>query len=91
MLLAGTLVVTAFFVFAAFALVLLLPGLLLYRAGLRNIYNDMNASGNIYDNDNVKMIDVSASKSGNEFIDKGKKLLKSGIKKIRNFLNKYAD
>jgi len=86
MLTAGVFIVAAFFIFALFSLLLLTPGLLLYNAGIRNILSTVN-----HNNDNIKIIDVTAKNPENEFISKSKLLIKSAIRKIRNFLNKYAD
>jgi hypothetical protein len=91
MLIAGVLIVTAFFVFAFFSLILLIPGLLLYNAGIKNLYNSLVRQDNGYSNDNIKTIDVTARNPSSEFVNKGKILIKSAIKKLRNFLNKYAD
>ncbi len=91
MLVAGVLIVTAFFIFAFFSLILLAPGMLIYNAGIRNVYNSMIKTQDSYDNDNMKVIDVTPQDPNNEFINKCKKLIKSAVRKIRNFLNKYAD
>ena len=91
MLVAGVFIVTAFFIFAFFSLILLAPGLLLYNAGMKNIYNGMTSYRNGYADDGIKIIDVTDKASNNEFVNKSKSLIKSFIRKIRNFLNKYAD
>ena len=92
MLVAGVFIVTAFFIFAFFSLILLAPGMLLYNAGIKNIYNSMMNAGNGYTVDNeIKTIDVTAKSPDNEFVNKSKKLIKSVIRKIRNLLNRYAD
>lgn len=90
MLIAGAVIVAAFFVFALFSLLLIAPGMLLYNAGIKSIFNNM-PSENSYMDDGVKTIDVTYKAPENDFVNKGKMLLKSVIKKIRNFLNKYAD
>ena len=86
MLAAGVIIAIAFVAFAFFALLLFAPGLLLYNAGLKSIYQ----SGSVYKNE-VKTIDVTPKSSTGEFANNGKNILKSGVRKIRNFLNKYAD
>ena len=65
--------------------------MLLYNAGIKNIYNGMMSAGNGYVNDEIKTIDVTAKRPDKEFVNKSKNLIKSVIRKIRNFLNKYAD
>ncbi len=91
MLIAGVVIISAFFIFAFFSLILLAPGVLLYNAGIKSIYSSMINTGTNYDNDNIKIIDVTAKSADNEFVNKSKNLIKSFIRKIRNFLNKYAD
>jgi hypothetical protein len=90
MLVAGVFIITAFFIFAFFSLILLAPGMLLYNAGIKNIYNSMINTGSGYD-DEIKTIDVTSKSPDNEFVNKSKVLIKSVVKKIRNFLNKYVD
>ena len=78
---AGVFIVVGFFMFAFCALLLLAPGLLLYKAGLQNLYNDITV------NSSSNLIDVTPQKPAAGFGNK----IKPIIRKIRNFLNKYAD
>lgn len=86
MFIAGIFIVSAFFVFAFFSLLLLAPGLLLYNAGIKSIFKN----GPIFNDDNIKIIDATP-RYENNFANKGKSIFKSAVKKLRNFLNKYAD
>ena len=87
---AAIFIVTAFFIFAFFSIILITPGLLFYNAGVKNIYKSMQAE-NDYDAEKIRIIDVSPEKPESKFVNKGKILLKKIIKNLRNFLNKYAD
>ncbi len=91
MLVAGVFIVSTFFIFAFFSLILLAPGMLLYNAGIRNVYNSMINAENSYNKDNIKIIDVTAKSPNTELVNKCKVLIKSFVRKIRDFLNKYAD
>lgn len=86
MFIAGVFIVTAFFVFAFLSIILLAPGFLLYNAGIRNLFNAQSS----FNNKGVKIIDVTPGYT-DSFADKSKSLIKSWIKKLRDFLNKYAD
>ncbi len=90
MLVSGVFIMTAFFIFALFSLILLAPGLIIYNTGIKNIYSNMSGSGNIY-NDHIKTIGGITKNPANEFVNKSKMLLKSVVRKVRNLLNKYVD
>lgn len=51
----------------------------------------MMSAGNGYADDGIKTIDFASKSPDNEFVNKSKMLLKLVIRKIRNFLNKFAD
>ncbi len=91
MFIAGVIIVSAFFVFAFFSMILLAPGLLLYNLGIRSIYNEMMQTGDMFFEDGIKTIEGSVESPTPDFVKKSKSFLKASIRKIRNFLNKYAD
>jgi hypothetical protein len=87
MLIASVFIAGAFLIFIFFAFIMLAPGLLLYNAGIKNLYNDMTRP----DNDNIRTIEGSTARPENEFVGRSRNMLKSAVRKVRNFLNKYAD
>jgi hypothetical protein len=78
-LLAGAAISVGLVIFAFFALLIIAPGLLLYNAGLKSLYNSY---------ENNKMIDVTPQKPAGS---KVRAVAKGLAKKLRDFLNKYAD
>jgi len=94
MAVAATIIATAFFMFTLFAFALMLPGLLVYniglKMGLKNIYYDVKRDEEIYDGEGMRTINGSTLKQ-NEFVGKAKTGAKTIVKKVRNFLNRYAD
>lgn len=88
---AGIFIAVGFFIFVFCAAILLAPGFLLYKAGLKSLFNNMATPANAYNANNPKMIDVTPENPSADFANKGKKVLKSAARKIGNFLNKYAD
>jgi hypothetical protein len=86
MALAGTFIALAFLALSAFALLILAPGFALYMAGLKSAYKEMTA-----DKEQIKTIDITPGSGPTDIAGKGKALLKAAARRVRNFLNKYAD
>lgn len=78
---AGFFIMAGLVAFALFSFILLIPGLLLYRAGMSSMYNDLTQRKDA----TAGMIDVTPEAGSM------KGFVKSGVRKLRNFLNKYAD
>jgi hypothetical protein len=83
---AGIFIAACFVALAFFSLLIITPGLLLYRAGMKSAFAEMTTPQN-----NPKIIDVTPTNAANDIGAKGKALLKSGARKLRNYLNKFAD
>lgn len=88
---AGIFIAIGFFIFVFCSLILLAPGLLLYKAGLKSMLDKMTMHGSANSAENPQMIDVTPDDANWDIANKGKAIFKSGIRKFRNFLNKYAD
>lgn len=88
MAVAGIFIAIAFVALAAFSFLLIIPGLLLYRAGIKNAYTEMTAKTEI------KTIDITLDGEATKPADigsKGKAMLKSAARTLRNYLNRFAD
>jgi hypothetical protein len=91
MLIAGIVIVACFFVFAFFSLIIIIPGLLFYKAGIKNLYKEIIKNKDSSSSENMKIIDVYPEAQSGKFIESGKNIAKKLLKKIRDFINKYVD
>jgi len=91
MLFAGMFIIGAFCIFIFFAFLMILPGLLIYNTGIKMIYKDVIEPRNNSNDENVITIEGRTEDPDPVFVHKGKKIMRGGARKVRNFLNKYAD
>ena len=81
----GIIIATAFVALAFLSIIILTPGLLLYRAGMKSAFREMTMPQN-----DIKTIDITPN-AATDITSKGKAVLKSAARKLRNYLNKFAD